>query len=214
MVKNTDADLQDHDWLAFYRDLYLGFGTPDNLVSRCVRRAYRDFNRTWHGARDPTARREERRTAGLTTIVDAVVGLQRRQMSARSFDTWHTNTMKDVVSVTDPVAEGTGLTLGQAQKWINMSLKYAIGSRTPGLRWVEPLAHIPIDRIILAQLGKDPICQPALDCLPHGAWSKLQDGAAYLAFQRKLRLATAPSYPLALEFRLWLAASSVAEQTG
>jgi len=214
MTEGTESEIHDSDWLAFYRDLYLGFGSPDSLVSRCVRRAYRDFNRTWHGARDPTARREERRTAGLTTIVDAVSDLQKREMSARSFDIWHTNTMADLMSATDPATEGTGLTLGQAQKWINMSLKYAIGSRTPGLHWLEPLAHIPIDRIILAQLGKDPIYQPALACLPHGAWSKLQDGSAYLAFQRMLRLATAPSYPLALEFRLWLAASSVAEQTG
>ncbi len=141
------------------------------------------------------------------SIVDAVGGLQNKRLSARSFDIWHANAMVDLISATDPTIEGTGLTLGQAQKWINMSVKYAIGSRVPGLDWVEPLAHIPIDRIVLAELGRDPTYQSALNCLPDGAWSKLQDGLAYLAFQRKLRQATAPSCPLALEFRLWLAAA-------
>jgi hypothetical protein len=177
MSKHTKPiDLKDSDWLVFYRDLYLGFGSPDSLVLRCARRAYRDFNRTWHGARDPAARREERRTAGLTTIVDAVSSLQNRRLNARSFDIWHTNTMAALISATDPATEGTGLTLGQAQKWINMSLKYAIGSRVPGMNRVEPLAHIPIDRIVLAQLGRDTAYQSALKCLPDGARKGVRSG--------------------------------------
>jgi hypothetical protein len=203
-------ELQDSDWLSFFRDIYLGFGPPEALVLRCVRRAYRDFNRTWHGAKDPTAQREQRRSAGLATIVEAVRTLQRRRIGTRAFDIWHSDTMAALMRATDPEGKGTGLTLGQAQKWINMSLKYAVGSREPGLHWVEPVAHVPIDRILLAQLGREPRFQPAVECLPDGAWSKLEDEAAYLAFQRKLRQATAPSYPLALEFQLWLAAQRMA----
>src|SRR4051812_18831723 len=116
--------LDDNDWLAFFRDLYLGFGSSDELVLRCVRRAYRDFNRTWHGAVDPAGRRPERRGAAEAAIVRALNKTAGAAMDQAKFDAWHTRIRAAVMRASDPAQEGDGLTLGQAQKWINMSVKY------------------------------------------------------------------------------------------
>jgi hypothetical protein len=198
-----DQPVEDRDWLAFFRDLYLGFGPPDELILRCVRRAYRDFNRTWHGARDPAGRRNEVRGAAEVAIVDALTALRMAKLGQSGFDRWHSVAMKAVMFATDPEARGTGLTLGQAQKWINMSVKYVVGGRVDGFDWVEAFAHVPIDRILIAQIEQHPDLRIINDTLPPGAWSKLTDESAYLAFQKGLRNIVSPLVPLSVEFRLW-----------
>jgi hypothetical protein len=75
-----------------------------------------------------------------------------------------------------------GLALGQAEKWINMSLTSAIGGRVPGFEHLQTLAHVPIDRIVLAELAREPRFHPALTLLPDGAWSRLMHERAYNAF--------------------------------
>ena len=105
----------------------------------------------------------------------------------------------------DPVTEGSGLALGHAQKWIAMSITYAVGGRAPGFAGLGVVAHVPIDRVLLDALKRHPKFRPALARLPPGPWSKLrvEDEQAYETFQKELRRLAAPLALLVLEFRLW-----------
>jgi|SRR5665213_3969038 len=195
--------LDEGDWFDYFRDVYLGFGSPEGLVRRCVNRAYRDFNRTWHGAQDPAGQRLERRETAETAIVEALSAIVDRGIDQAAFDIWHRDTRNAVIYASDPAQRGSGLTLGQAQKWINMSTKYVVGSGAPGFAGLKVVAHVPIDGLLLTALERDCKFTPALKLLPKIAWSKLSDEQAYEKFQCEVRRLAAPSSPLVLEFRLW-----------
>ncbi len=52
------------------------------------------------------------------------------------------------------------LTCGQAQKWLNMTLKYCWVCGSDDLKWLDPwfaVAHMPIDRIVLDAIKGDKV---------------------------------------------------------
>jgi hypothetical protein len=201
----TNGD-SDRAWLAFFRDLYLGFGPPDQLLLRCVQRAYRDFNRTWLIGPGQSHQRPAVRAACDFALVTALSALDDEHAGLDAYDNWHSQLMAALMQTSDPLTDNRGLTLGQAQKWINMSVKYAIGGRLPGFERFERCAHMPIDRILLKELTAQPKFRAAVDLLPIGPWSRLADGAAYSAFQREVRALAVPDAPLMLELGLWMRA--------
>jgi|LauGreDrversion4_2_1035121.scaffolds.fasta_scaffold406417_2 hypothetical protein len=201
--------IDDRSWLIFFRELYLGFGLEDQLLERCVKRAYLDFNRTWYGAREAQAIRSEARTAGAMAIIRALKHLQHSRISQKKFDTWHAQLRRELGRCTDPSDRGNGLTLGQSQKWINMSIKYVVGGRLEGFSRLEAFAHIPIDRIILAAMRREPSLAPVLAYLPDGSWSRLTDETGYEGFQKSLREKIFPKTPLGFEFHLWMKAQKM-----
>jgi len=194
----------DHAWLTFFRDLYLGFGPPDQLLLRCVQRAYRDFNRTWIIAPGQSDQRPAVRGKCHSALVTALSALSDEHAALDAYDNWHSELIVALMRISDPLADNRGLTLGQAQKWINMSVKYAIGGRLPGFERFERCAHMPIDRILIKELTAQPKFRAAVSLLPIGPWSRLTDAAAYSAFQREVRALAAPDAPLILELALWM----------
>jgi hypothetical protein len=99
--------------------------------------------------------------------------------------------------------------VGQAQKWLNMALKYVFvfgEARLPGFAPVFELAHIPLDNIILTQLR------------PHGvprltaSWARVSSYEDYMGIQRWVRSAFPDSAPLAVEFALWQNAGSISPE--
>jgi hypothetical protein len=90
--------------------------------------------------------------------------------------------------------------VGQAQKWLNMALKYVFvfgENRLPGYAHVFELAHIPLDNIILDALY--PLGAPRLTT----AWSRIALYEEYMVIQSWVRSAFPGSAPLAVEFALW-----------
>jgi hypothetical protein len=75
-----------------------------------------------------------------------------RDIDQATFDAWHAKCWKALMRATDPGKMGGGVTLGQAQKWVNMRMKYAVDGRLAGFERLEALAHVPIDRMLLASL--------------------------------------------------------------
>ncbi len=197
--------LNERNWFEYFRDVYLGFGPPEDLVRRCVRRAYLDFNRTWHGARDLSGQRQKSRGEAEKSIIRALHQIADRNVDQDCFDKWHKSSRDEVMYVSDPAARGSGLTLGQAQKWINMSVKYIVGSGVSDFSSLGPVAHVPIDRVLLDALEREPKFAPARKLIPAGAWSKLSNAEVYDAFQREMRQLSAPLPPLVREFWLWRA---------
>ena len=175
------------------------FGEGKDRLRLCVQRAYLDLNRTLHGFAGHKGAEELREKAHQ--LVAALVGsLTKRAPSQRGFDAWH----RDACTALRALYRQHGFhrfTFGQAQKWLNMTLKYVFTmgeARLPGFLCHYPFAHLPIDNVFV-QAARD-----------HGgpelpmAWSRLDDYAVYLDLQRRYRAIFAGSEPLAAEFRLWI----------
>ena len=118
-----------------------------------------------------------------------------------SFDAWHHESV-DMLKRISSEHGFSSLSVGQAQKWINMSIKYAIAlgeRRVPGFHYVYDVAHVALDNVVLERLkecGMDPIDR---------AWSRLDDYARYIECQHWVRNHFRDEYPLEVEYRLWLA---------
>ena len=187
------------------REEYFGFlircyfGDGGDPLQLCVRRAYLDLNRTMHGFAGH-ASAESLRDEAHRKVAEKVAALTQAKASQKSFDAWHRRACTDI---REHYREGDWdfFTYGQAQKWVNMTLKYvfALGeARLAGYLPYYGFAHIPIDNVFVA--AAQAVGGPELP----GPWSRLDDYAAYFDLQKCYRDMFAPSAPLAAEFRLWL----------
>lgn len=165
----------------------------------CIDRAYRDFSRTMHGmaafedSRDifnQASRLLEDDINGLKSGLSACFAVD-------DYDQWHRATSERLIS--SYAGHGFHLYVGQAQKWINMTMKYifTLGEeRLPGFGSVYPYCHVPFDNILLGQLGNYGF--PMINC----SWSRMDDYAVYLEKQKWIR-DNFPIAPLDVEFQLW-----------
>src|SRR5690606_28761992 len=107
------------------------------------------------------------------------------------FDIWHTETCNLLCNnQTKP------LTVGQAQKWINMSLKYMLcfgDKEIKGISKNIQYYHIPIDNLIQKEFENVYSIKP----IP-GPWSAIKSYPTYLNYQDEVRKLTA-NIPIALE---------------
>ena len=175
------------------------FGEGQDALQLCVRRAYLDLNRTLHGfAGHSTA--DQLREKAHQRVAEKVAALTHEAASQQAFDSWH---RKACLDLRGHYRKGgfEAFSHGQAQKWLNMTLKYvfAMGeSRLPGYLPYYSFAHIPIDNVFVAAakaIGGPDLPMP---------WSRLDDYAVYFRLQDGYRKMFAPSAPLAAEFKLWL----------
>ncbi len=185
------------DQFEYLLRLYFG-GDPDRL-SCCISRAYRDLNRTLHGlAKLPEGEGlRARASAVVRAFLTDLVGPA--HLDQTTFDRRHQAACTELGS-TYSAAGFTEFRVGQAQKWLNMALKYVFAfgeGRLPGYAGVFGLAHIPLDNIILGQLRG--YGMPRLTA----RWSRLADYEEYMGIQRWVRSAFPGSAPLAVEFSLW-----------
>jgi hypothetical protein len=180
--------------------LLLYFGAkPASSLGRCIRRAYRDVNRTIRGIGDHPANPSLRAAAArlLKTRIGAI--LRSAVVDSQSaFDSWHRKVTGELCDLY--ASEGfDGFAAGQGQKWINMALKYAVTcgeDRISGTSRLFEWLHAPIDNIVLAELEARGL--PELEA----PWSHLPYDV-YLSLQKWIRGAFWGEAPLAVEFRLW-----------
>ncbi len=178
--------------------LLLYSGTDPDRLSCCIRRAYRDLNRTLHGfAKVP--RKDELRVRASVVVRAFLTDLGGASLDQAAFDLRHQAACTELCAAY-AAAKFAEFRVGQAQKWLNMALKYVFAfgeDRLPGYAGVFPLAHIPLDNIILGRLrayGMPPLTT---------RWSRLAEYEVYMDIQRWLRSTFAGSAPLAVEFALW-----------
>jgi hypothetical protein len=181
--------------------VYLYFGSYQNLLTACIKRAYRDFNRTMHGfgKLDNSGQLYAEAINLLKESLNHLKSLSSiTPMTAEVFDDWHKTTCERLTSLFDE--KGFHLFIGQAQKWVNMTLKYifTVGEkRIEGFSFAYPYCHVPIDNVLLEKLKKFDF--PVLEC----AWSRLDNYDKYFQRQNWLRRKF-PLAPMDVEFMLWL----------
>ncbi|HEY3932560.1 MAG TPA: hypothetical protein VGM58_09360, partial [Verrucomicrobiae bacterium] len=149
-----------------------------------------------------------------TKIKDAIIALSKKsplinvEQRQKSFDQWHSDLCNALKIYYDALlGQNTKirLTYGQAQKWVNMTLKYCwvcgVAASNDLTNWFSA-AHVAVDEIILlaAQREKVIIERP---CRKWSVWDSQQQ---YEVFQKLLRDFSAKQNktPLELEFDWWL----------
>ena len=169
-----------------------------NLLNAAIDRAYRDFNRTLHGiAREQTAERQQGLKKEIEKIVSEV--LINTFLNQNEFDKWHESQCMTLIKTYKEISNHK-IFIGQAQKWINMSLKYlfALGeNRINGISKNYEYFHFPLDNIIIQKLKNYGF--PKLKV----AWSRIDDYEEYISFQRLMRTKFSGQIPLDVEFRLY-----------
>ncbi|HEY9626224.1 MAG TPA: hypothetical protein V6C84_02895 [Coleofasciculaceae cyanobacterium] len=179
----------------------LYFGSETDLLLACMNRAYRDFNRTLHQLKKLENGKESKALAviSLRESIHELKFLLINSVSQAVFDDWHRETCKKLIDTyTDSGYDK--FTVGQAQKWINMTLKYIFTcgeERISGFSNAYSYCHIPLDNILIEKLEKYDF--PKLSC----AWSRINDYGEYLMGQVWVRQ-TFKAVPLDVEFLLWL----------
>lgn len=179
--------------------LRLYFGPGDDLLVRAIRRAHQDLSRTVHGIGDhPEARpkAESILREGLASLT-----ISPPPATQTFFDAWHRKTCEQLCRAYAD-AGYTKFTIGQAQKWLNMAMKYVFvfgEQRLPGYERFFRFAHVPIDNIILEAAAFEGLR------IFRERWSRIGDYDDYLAFQQAVRERFPDSAPLAVEFWAWQA---------
>lgn len=178
--------------------LFLYFGRNKDYLENCIDRAYRDFNRTIHGFAN-NKNKDNILKESKAYLKKALIEIKNNNIitSQADFDTWHESTCYNLLKIFDKY-EYSNFNIGQAQKWINMSLKYIFlydETRIDGFNSIYQYCHIPIDNIILNKFEYKKF---------NTSWSRINDYNAYIRFQKYIREVVTDEIPLDFEFRLFM----------
>ena len=179
--------------LEYLINVYFG-NTDDDYISSAVNRAYLDFSRTQRGFGSNTEKKQihEKRVSWLNTEIASL--LNRRCANQIQFDKVHKKIMKGLIARSQ-----FGFSYGQAQKWVNMSLKYCLVIRPEASSLNEKYFHVPIDNLLTDILSAE-----GYKKFPNiGTWSKMTDYRKYSTFQKWFRHTFDGEYPIRAELRLW-----------
>ena len=195
-MSNEKNKIDDSDILEFLKFSY--FGNLKDPIEVASNRAYRDMCRTikFNGLSEENRLKLRKKVKDdfKTEIDNLTLKIQ------GDFDKWHEQLCKKIID--EYKKSKIQLSYGQAQKWVNMTIKYLYILEVEGYTFdsiFEDL-HIPIDNYVFDAVEKElGIKRPA------DAWSKL-DKKEYLKYQEDIReeLRKKNSSPLIWEFENWL----------
>ena len=173
------------------------FGDYRDPFKAAVKRAYLDFNRTLHkfGANEHRQETYEQAEQQLITQLQSM--LTDEIANQEQYDQWHRDCCDQLIAPFWSVGQHK-MYYGQAQKWINMALKYLFVLDRELTSRNYRYFHIPIDNIVLeklATMSKPPVLNTA--------WSRIDSFEEYLRFQVWYRT-TFAGVPMDNEFTLWM----------
>ncbi len=178
--------LTESDYNGFFKTVL--YGKISDPLLTVIPVSYRDLCRTIRGFANHPDHDKIFKTC-KDIIYDEVTKLLKYQkMNQDSFDKWHESACKRLILSSTDV-----LTYGQAQKWINMTLKNLSMINHKVTEKTYEFYHVPIDNYILNAT------KYKLPC----AWSKLNSYDKYLEFQKWFRN-NYDGIPLDVEFKMWL----------
>lgn len=186
------------DFLIYERFKFYPEEGNDEALRACARAAYRDLQRTVHGiSKHPKA--SQIKTSAEKTVLSFLRRVKAKQTD-REFNECHREHIEALIN-NFKKEDFDQFTCGQAQKWLNMALKYVfvMGEKRvgPGFEKIYSLCHVPVDAYLLKVLPK-----AFQNIIP--TWSKLVDYEAYVRFQEMFREHFPDQAPLDAEFDLWM----------
>ena len=199
MSKNFDKIIKssvDQDILLFLKFAY--FGNMSNPLEAASRSAYHDMMRTIRFYDLPQSDRWEMREKVNKLLKEEIDWLDSSHIRSQSvFDNWHRKLSDEIKMIYQ--SYGIEFSYGQAQKWINMTIKYLYILEVQSFDGVFEYLHIPIDNYIFDSV-ENLLGIPR----PKQAWSRLDDYDWYLCYQEAIREKLSGISPLRWEFREWL----------
>ena len=190
--------------LRFLRLAY--FGNIDEPYNAAGDRAYRDFCRTVDFPKTEQKltrqeqiqryiERQKKKKKIYNWLQDELLELNCK--NSKEFDSWHCRTCKKII---EDFSKEAKLHYGQAQKWLNMTLKYLLVLGRPEANRQIAFLHVPIDNIVIQTASEHvkPCRKP---------WSQWNEND-YKDYQERLK-----SYigqidmnmpPIIWEFRNWI----------
>lgn len=148
---------------------YFGFDSADGkeiMKSKSTHRAYLDLARTVkyrYSASELDEMKDKKKAQGFKDKKDAQVDSICKEVFARlsddiqNFDSWHSDVCDKICKMMTEsglLKKGFTFTYGQAQKWLNMTLKYLWLLDLLPDKIKEGSLHVPIDGYILEKLKK------------------------------------------------------------
>jgi hypothetical protein len=177
--------------------LYFAIGDPNNLLIQSSRKAYRDMCRTLRLKNRQTLKQEREKVDNyLYRSINSL--LEQKGVNQEEFDEWHKKACEQIIEFTN--REDLELSVGQAQKWLNMVFKYYYISQIDDrISKILPFLHVPLDNYIKNELKKIDI--NSFNCL----WSKINDYDVYLDIQKDIRIKLSKEVlPIKWEMAVWL----------
>ena len=162
----------------------------DDVIVLAMNKAYRDLMRTIRGfsynSNHDTIIKNARQTlySSISAMIAAEINTQ------AEFDELHKTVCYSLISSFGEQK----FTIGQAQKWINMTFKYLHLLDYPEVQKVYEYCHIPIDSYMLN----------ITNYTMSNVWSKLDSYNEYIEYQQWFRNKYPNDIPLDKEFYLWL----------
>ena len=164
----------------------------NDIITLAITKSYRDLMRTIRGF----SRNPEHDTIiqnARQTLHDSIIAILFAEINTQAdFDTLHKAACYNLISS----FKGQTFTVGQAQKWINMTFKNLHLLDYAEVEKVYEYCHIPVDSYMLS----------ITNYTMSQAWSKLNDYSEYLEYQNWFRNNYPDDIPLDKEFYLWLEA--------
>ena len=177
------------------------YSNKDKQIEIFINCAYRDLCRTIHYDCTDDEKDTFKREVKEYLVEEFSTLLQNENINKVCFDEKHKEWCEHLVKVGNNLKykNSKKFTYGQAQKWINMSLKnmIVIGAINQSSNLIK-LAHIPIDSIIIekakTKLGIDK---------PNSSWSNWNDYNEYKNYQDEIRNNMLDNSPIEWEFKAW-----------
>lgn len=196
-------------WTGYYDD------DEDDYFEWASSKAYLDMNRTMTFSKSEKNEKEiaEERDAWRKQGTDII--RKRFKLINDNFDKWHKETCDELIAfynegdklIERNTKNKTSLTYGQAQKWLNMTIKYIwLLDRFEQLNYddheivakYEEFFHIPLDSYILRYVARqnksktkkfdEKVSDNGLNIRIDfkDAWSKINDYSSYIEYQKTL----------------------------
>ena len=192
---NVENKINDEEILKFLKFSY--FGDLNISIEVASNRAYRDMCRTikFNKLKDITDRRKLRDKVNIMFETEIKKLTSGSKKNPDDFNNWHGEVCENMKNLYEE--KGIKLTYGQAQKWVNMTIKYLylFGGYTFDSVFEE--LHIPVDNYILDIANK----KLRID-KPKTPWSKWNE-EQYRNYQNEIKSKIKIS-PLCWEFENWL----------
>ena len=182
--------LTEKDYNLFYKLII--YGNIDKPLLSCINLAYRDVCRTITGFSKYLNHDSVYKNAVDILNLNIEKLLKLNISSQIMFDEWHKNLCDDLILC----FEKQPFSYGQAQKWINMTLKYVSMMEHKKVVNIYEFFHVPIDNYIII----------ATDYKFDKAWSRINNYDCYNIFQKWFR-DNYKGIPLDVEFKMWLTAN-------
>ena len=162
----------------------------EDLIELAMTKAYRDLMRTIRSFAT-NVNNNRIKTNARSFIKEYINKIIKSNITTQEqFDKLHQEVCENLIEK----FEDQYFTIGQAQKWINMTFKYLHLLEYKDITNIYEFCHIPIDSYML-NITNYQMSKP---------WSKLNDYDEYLQYQEWFRDKYKNDIPLDVEFYLWL----------